>query len=185
MLVSLKSVDVIHSFWVPQLEGKLDLVPGQTNHMWLQADKAGIYFGNCSEFCGTGHTWMLLHVVAQPPAQFAAWERAQLRPAKPPTSTLALQGLGVYTSRTCYVCHNISGLVPMQHRGSSSVLYAPDLTHFASRMTLGAGRLANTPANVVLWLRNPDAVKPGVHMPNLQLTPAEIKALTAFLESLK
>jgi cytochrome c oxidase subunit II len=185
MLVSLKSDDVIHSFWVPQLNGKMDLVPGQTNHMWLQADKADTYFGNCVEFCGTGHAWMLLHVVAQPPAQFAAWERAQLRPAKPPTTPLALQGLGVYTAHTCYVCHNISGLVPLQHRGSSSVLVAPDLTHFASRMTLGAGRLANTPANVAAWLRNPDALKPGVHMPNLQLTPPEIKALTAFLETLK
>jgi cytochrome c oxidase subunit II len=91
----------------------------------------------------------------------------------------------VYTAHTCYVCHNISGLVPVQYRGSSSVLVAPDLTHFASRMTLGAGRLANTPANVAQWLRNPDAVKPGVHMPNLQLTRSEIKALTAFLETLK
>lgn len=174
MFVAVKSVDVIHSLWIPQLGGKMDLVPGQTNAMYLEADKAGTYLGNCVEFCGAGHAWMLVRVIAQPPAQFAAWQRQQLRPAPAPPKAngAAIAGARLYVQLSCQSCH-------------AQATIGPNLTHFASRHTLASGRLANTPANVRLWLHDPGQVKPGVHMPNLHLTASELDDLTAYLETLK
>jgi cytochrome c oxidase subunit 2 len=172
MFVALKSDDVIHSLWFPQLGGKEDLVPGQTNSIYLEADKPGVYEGNCVEFCGAGHAWMLAQVIAQPPAQYAAWQRQQLAPPSAPSSGLAAQGASLFGQLSCISCHVLTSI-------------GPNLTHFASRRTLAGGRLDNTPANVRAWLHDPAQIKPGVHMPNLHLTPSELNELTAYLESLK
>lgn len=172
MLVAVKSVDVIHSLWVPQLGGKMDLVPGQTNSMYLEADKPGIYDGNCVEFCGAGHAWMLVRVIAQSPTQFAAWQKQQLQPSPAPTKGAALAGAKLYGQLSCVTCH-------------VQTTIGPNLTHVASRQTLAGGRLTNTPAHLRLWLHDPGQVKPGTHMPNLHLTSRELDDLTAYLESLK
>lgn len=178
LYVTLQSADVVHSLWVPQLGGKMDLVPGQTNDLYLRADKPGVYDGNCVEFCGAGHAWMLVRVVAQPPAQFNAWQRQQLRKAAMPKAGLAAQGARLYQQLACQSCHAIKG-------AASNADIGPDLTHVASRATLAGGRLFNTPSNLHDWLSNPGQLKPGVHMPNFQLTPAELKVLTAYLDSLQ
>ena len=127
-LVALKSADVIHNFWVPQLGPKMDLVPAQTNYLWLEADKAGTYDGECTEFCGGPHAWMLLKVIAQPPAQFAAWEQAQLRPATAPTTSLEKQGAAIFLQNTCQSCHVIygSGATPITGPGGISHCAGPD-----------------------------------------------------------
>lgn len=183
--VDLKSADVIHSLWVPQLGPKMDLVPGQTNHLWLEADKAGTYEGACAEFCGGPHAWMLVRVIAQPPAQFDAWQQQQLRDATTPPPGLARQGAMLFGQLTCASCHAISGNGSSRAGNLIEPAVGPNLTHLAGRQTLAAGRLANTGANLAAWLRNPDTWKPGVHMPNLHLTPHELHAMTAYLESLK
>ncbi len=182
--VALESVDVIHSFWVPELNGKMDAVPGQTNSLWLEADKPGIYEGACVEFCGTGHAWMRLSVVAQPPAQFDAWLRQQARPARQPSTAMQKAGARLFAQYACASCHLLRGRPSNTHLGSKAVVIAPDLTHFASRPFFGGGVLDNTPANLVTWLHDPNLVKQGVHMPNFQLTPSQIHELTAYLESL-
>lgn len=168
--VAVKSVDVIHSLWIPQLAPKMDLVPGQTDSMYIEADKAGVYDGNCVEFCGAGHAWMLVRVIAQPPAQFAAWERQQLSPPAIPSSGPAAAGAKLFGTLTCQNCHTEANI-------------GPDLSHVGSRETLAAGRLTNTPANMYAWLQDPGQIKPGVHMPNFHLTPTELTDLTAYLES--
>jgi cytochrome c oxidase subunit 2 len=170
MLVALQSADVIHSLWVPQLNGKIDAVPGQTNLMWLQADRAGTYQAACAEYCGAAHARMRALVIAQPAAQFAAWEHQQLTPAPSP-SGLAAQGAKLYFTLSCQSCHS-AGI-------------GPDLTHVGSRSTLAGVTLPNTPANMAAWLHNPQAIKPGSHMPNFQLSTSEVRMLTAYLESLK
>ncbi|HVA88862.1 MAG TPA: cytochrome c oxidase subunit II [Chloroflexota bacterium] len=178
MLVRLESADVIHSLWLPQLGGKIDLVPGQSNHMWLEADKPGTYLGACSEYCGAEHAWMLIRAIAQTPAQFAAWQRRQLRPASSPIGAAAVAGSALFGQITCSSCHAIYG-------AHFQATIGPDLTHVGSRETLAAGLLANTPANMALWLHNPDALKPGVRMPNLKLSATQVQELTAYLEELK
>ncbi len=177
MLVELRSGDVIHNFWVPQLSRKLDLVPGQPNHLWLESDKAGTFLGACGEYCGTEHAWMRLRVIAQPPAEFDAWLQQQAQVPTPPTG-LAAQGAQTFQQLTCANCHAIAG-TPAQAR------FAPDLTHVGSRQTLAAGVLTDTPENLAKWLKDPNSVKPGTLMPNLQLTDAQVGALVAYLESLK
>jgi cytochrome c oxidase subunit 2 len=169
-LVALQSVDVIHSLWLPQINGKIDLVPGQTNYMWLQADRAGTYEGSCAEYCGAAHARMRVEVIAQPQAQYLAWQSQQLA-APAAASGIAAQGATVYQHLTCLSCH--------------SAAIGPDLTHFGSRTTLAALTLTNTPAHLAEWLRDPQAVKPGNHMPNFQLTNSQVQALTAYLESQK
>jgi cytochrome c oxidase subunit 2 len=171
MLVELQSVDVIHSLWVPQINGKIDLVPGQTNYMWMEADKAGTYEGTCAEYCGAAHARMRVVVIAQPQAQYLAWQRQQL--ASPPTaaSGLAAQGAALFLHSTCLSCH--------------ATAIGPDLSHFGSRTTLAAVTLTNTPAHLAEWLHDPQAVKPGNHMPTFKLTNAQVQALTAYLESQK
>ncbi|GAC1427641.1 MAG: cytochrome c oxidase subunit II [Chloroflexota bacterium] len=183
-LVALKSIDVIHSLWVPQLGPKMDLVPGQTNHLWLEADRAGTYEGACTEFCGGPHAWMLIRVIAEPQAQFDAWQRRQSQPAIMPLDAEARQGASLFSQLTCAVCH------PLGRSGTAltnlnAVMIGPDLTHVGSRQTLAAGRLVNTAASMAAWLHAPDVLKPGVHMPNLHLTPKELRAMTAYLESLR
>lgn len=177
-LVELRSADVIHDFWVAELARKIDMVPGHPNHLWLEADRPGTYLGVCAEFCGNEHAWMRFRVIAESSERFEAWQRTQLKVAPGPTSDEAVEGLKIFEQRTCINCHAIRGTAGNQRIG-------PDLTHLAGRATLAAGAAENTPANLARWLANPDSIKPGSHMPNLQLSEAEVNALVAYLETLK
>lgn len=177
LLVRLQSGDVIHDFWVPQLGPKRDMNPGSANQLWIEADAPGTYLGGCSEYCGAEHAWMLIRVIAQPPAEFDAWLRAQAQPAPAPAGDAA-RGAQVFQQQTCVNCHAIAGT-------SASARVGPDLTHLASRETIGAGRVANTPDNLARWVADPHALKPGVLMPGFQLSPDDLRALIAYLETLK
>jgi cytochrome c oxidase subunit 2 len=176
MATRLESADVIHSFWVPQLSRKMDMTPGFPTQLVLQANHPGVYSGACSEYCGTEHAWMLLRVVVQTQADFDAWMAGQRRPPAMPTSGPLGQGLDVFKSKTCISCHAL---------GELGKAVGPDLSHVGSRTTLGAGILTNTPDNLEKWLRDPQGVKPGILMPNVQLSKDEVQALVAYLESLK
>ncbi|MCB9419886.1 MAG: cytochrome c oxidase subunit II [Ardenticatenaceae bacterium] len=178
LLVQVTSADVIHNFWVPQLGRKVDATPGYTSHIWLEANKPGTYLGACNEYCGTQHAWMRIRVIADSPADFAAWEQSQQQVPVIPTTGDAAKGSQLFQSLTCSNCHNIDGTAANAHIG-------PDLTHLGSRETLAAGVLNNTPGDLAAWLGNPQAIKPGAHMPNLNLTPDEVHALVAYLESLQ
>ena len=173
----IESADVIHSFWVPELAGKVDANPGHPYTLVFTAEKPGTYLGQCSEFCGTGHAWMLIRVIAQPRAQFDAWIKAEQQPASVQTG-LALQGQHIFMQQPCQNCHTIDGTPAHGTAG-------PNLTHVGSRETIGAGVLTNTPENMERWLENPQGVKPGSLMPNFNLSPAEVKALAAYMESLR
>lgn len=178
--VQLGSADVIHDFWVPQLGRKMDAVPGKINSFYIESDKPGAFDGACAEYCGTQHAWMRLKVIADAPADFDNWVQAQKTPGAQPASADALAGRGIFLSATgnCASCHTINGTATLASVG-------PDLTHIGSRTTIGAGVLTNTPDNMARWLTNPQQVKPGNLMPDLRLTPDEVRALTAYLESLK
>lgn len=178
LLLELRSSDVIHDFWVPQLARKVDVVPGHPNHLWLEASVPGTYLGACAEFCGTEHAWMRIFIVAQAEPDFEQWERQQLKVPQPPSSEEASKGAAVFQKRTCANCHTIEGTAANQRIG-------PDLTHLAGRGVLAAGAAENTPADLSLWLKNPDAFKPGSHMPNLKLSNDEVQALVSYLETLK
>jgi len=177
MLVELRSADVIHELWVPQMAPKMDAVPGMPNHLVLEADRPGEYLGDCAEYCGAGHAWMQLRVDVQTPQDFEAWERGQSRPPSLATG-LAERGRDIFQSRTCIECHAIDGLGSRGNVG-------PDLTHFASRATLGAGVADNTPEELDRWLNDPQSLKPGCYMPRMRLTPTEVVDLMAYLEGLR
>ena len=177
--VRLDSKDVLHEFWVPELARKMTTVPGQLNHIWLQADKPGVYIGTCSEFCGTQHAWMRILVVADEPSKFEQWQRAQLQPGQAPTSEAAAKGLALFQTSTCINCHAIRGVAGADAR------VAPDLTHVASRRQLAAGILENTPANMRRWLKNPQHIKPGALMPDFNFTDQQLDQLEAYLETLR
>lgn len=178
ILFQLGTADVIHDFWVPQLGRKMDMVPDRVNHLWLQADRPGTFQGACAEFCGTQHAWMRIRVEAQTPAAFAEWEQHQLDPARRPASPEANAGMELFRQLTCVTCHAVRGQTPDVNTG-------PDLTHLASRKTLGAGVLTNAPANLAEWVRNPQRFKPGNRMPNLYLTDEQVRVLTAYLLALE
>lgn len=175
--LTLVSDNVIHSFWVPQLTGKTDVVPGHQNKTWLRAETAGDYSGQCAEFCGAQHAHMLFHVVAQSSADFDAWVKGQQTVPTAPAGDAAT-GADVFNKSACIGCHTIEG-----SKGQGKV--GPNLTHFGSRLYIGAGTLPNTPENLALWLKNPQAIKPENDMPNLGLSQSDIQALVAYLESLK
>jgi cytochrome c oxidase subunit II len=153
--VQLESKDVLHEFWVPELARKMTTVPGQPNHIWLQADKPGVYIGTCSEFCGVQHAWMRILVDA------------------------AAKGLVLFQTSTCINCHSVRGVTGADTR------VAPDLTHVASRRQLGAGILENTPANMRRWLKSPQHIKPGALMPDFNFTDQEIDELAEYLNTLR
>jgi len=176
--VQLEAADVLHEFWVAELARKMTTVPGHPNHIWLEADAPGSYPGSCSEFCGTEHAWMRFTVVAQAPAEFEAWENAQLQPSAPPTTDAARQGGQLFMQMSCVNCHAINGTTAKARVG-------PDLTHLATRGQIGAGILENTPENLSRWLRDPQAVKPGVEMPNFAFTENQVAVLAAYLETLR
>ena len=177
--VRLESKDVLHEFWVPKLTRKMSNVPGQLNHIWLQADKPGTYIGQCSEFCGTQHAWMRIVVVAEEPAQFDQWQQTQLKAAQAPTSSSTAKGLEIFRTSTCINCHAINGVAGANSR------VAPDLTHVASRRQLAAGILENTPANLRLWLKNPQHIKPGALMPDFSYSDEQIDQLSEYLCTLR
>jgi len=181
---------VIHSFWVPALNGKQDVVPGRTNHLTLYADHPGVYPGQCYEYCGFSHANMKFKVVAQTPSDFQAWVAAQQAPPVAPSEgSLAAKGMDLFTGAggeggQCIACHTINGLQNPQTHQPLDATGGPNLTHFKSRDCFAGCMMANTPANVERWLADPRAIKPGSWMPNYHLTPDEIKALTAYLETL-
>jgi cytochrome c oxidase subunit 2 len=176
--LELTTADVIHSFWVPQLQTKMDQIPGHTNELWLQADAPGRYRGQCSQFCGLQHAHMIFYVVADTPADFQAWEAREAQPAVAPSTPAAASGLGVFTSNTCAGCHAIRGTTAVATVG-------PDLTHLADRATLAAGTIDNTPSELARWITNPQSVKPGAIMPPTQLSASDLADLVAYLQSLK
>jgi cytochrome c oxidase subunit 2 len=174
---SLESKDVIHSFWVPRLMGKMDLIPGHTNRLWFTPQETGLYLGQCAEYCGTAHAQMRLRVIVQTEQEFAAWVQAQ-QTAPPAMAGEAARGLEVFrTTGGCLACHTVQGV--------SQGVIGPDLTHVGSRTSIAAGILENTPENLARWLRDPQAVKPGNKMKIPQLSEPDIQALVAFLNALK
>lgn len=176
--LELVSGDVIHSFWVPELHGKMDLIPGQTNRFDIEASEAGMFWGQCAEFCGTQHARMAFVVIAQPVDEFAAWIAHQQQPAVVPADGLTRQGQQVFLGSACVYCHAIKGT-------NASSRFGPDLTHLASRQRIGAGILENNRGNLAGWILNPQTLKPGNKMPPSALTSAELLALLAYLESLE
>jgi cytochrome c oxidase subunit 2 len=177
--LQLQSADVIHSFWVPQLSGKIDLIPNRTNFMWMDPRQPGIYDGNCAEYCGTQHANMLLRVVAEDPASFKQWTLGQQQRAV--EDPAAGEGRAVFESLACVNCHNISGL----GQASAGAKFGPDLTHLMSRQTLGSGVLKNTPENLRAWVNDPQVDKPGCLMPSMKLTPDQLTKVVNYLETLK
>jgi cytochrome c oxidase subunit II len=176
--LTLRSVDVIHSFWVPNLQGKKDLIPGQVNTLHLQADRPGVFRGQCAEFCGLQHAHMALYVVAEPEEEFARWQARQRQPAPEPTTDEQRDGLGVFLSSSCVLCHTINGT-------SAGGVTGPNLTHVASRLSLGAGTLPNTRGHLAGWIVDPQLQKPGNNMPPNLLRPDELQALLSYLEILR
>ena len=178
VIFTLRSADVIHSFWVPNLSGKKDLVPGRTATLQLRADKPGIYGAPCAEFCGLQHARMTLTVIVDPPDRYDAWAERQRQGAPSPSEPLALRGRDVLLGSTCAMCHTVSGT-------DASGKTGPDLTHVGSRARIGAGALPNTPDRLAKWIANPSDFKPGANMPAHALAPDDLNALAAYLTSLK
>jgi cytochrome c oxidase subunit II len=174
--LNLLSADVDHSFWVPALFGKIDSIPNQINHMWFTPDKTGMYVGQCAQFCGVEHAKMLLRVYVQTPEDFAAWVKNQQQPAV--QDPAVAEGRQLFESQACISCHVVRGT-------AAQGKFGPDLTHFMSRDTLASGAADNTPANLKLWIQDPDYVKPGSLMPAMQLSSDQIDKVVAYLETLK
>jgi cytochrome c oxidase subunit 2 len=177
VLVRLHAGDVIHSFWVPKLTGKTDVIPGQTNQSWMQADTPGRYLGQCSEYCGWQHAHMQFEVVADTESDYRAWLQAQRNAAAAPDSDAAARGLEVVQGR-CALCHAVRGT-------SAGAVSGPDLTHLMSRRTLAAGTLPNTPGSLAGWIQDPQDAKPGSLMPNQYLSAQQLSDVVAYLETLK
>jgi len=175
--ITLKSADVIHSFWVPALSGKTDLIPGQINTTWIEAREPGTYRGQCSEYCGVQHAHMAFSVVADPPATFEGWWQAQLAASPPPLEKSEKAGQVAFLRR-CGSCHTVRGT-------DAGGIYGPDLSHLAQRATIAAGMLPNTPGHRAAWIADPQGVKPGNMMPLLGVTGPEIAAIQAYLTTLK
>jgi cytochrome c oxidase subunit II len=178
VVLNVTSRDVIHSFWAPNLQGKRDLIPGYTTAIWLQADRPGIFRGQCAEFCGLQHAHMAFEIVAEPEATFTGWLDGMRRQASDPEGAVARRGRDVFMSARCAGCHTIRGT---EARGQ----LAPDLTHLATRSTLGAGTLPNTPEHLDAWVRNPQTSKPGNQMPSNPMGADNLQALLAYLSSLR
>jgi cytochrome c oxidase subunit II len=177
VLVRLHAGDVIHSFWVPKLTGKTDLIPGQTNQTWMQADLPGRYLGQCSEFCGSQHAHMQFEVVAQTRFDFERWQSSQITPA-PPAQTPEQQRGQTLVEYRCGLCHQVRGT-------TAGAVSAPDLTHLMSRRTIAAGTLLNNAGNLAGWIQDPQDAKPGALMPNQFLSAQQLSDVGAYLELLK
>src|SRR5262252_3109282 len=174
--LKLLSADTDHSFWIPQLAGKTDLIPNHPNETWLDPHEAGLFLGQCAQYCGTQHAKMLLRVYVDSPERFKAWAIQQQRPANQDEKEAA--GRHVFESTACLNCHAINGT-------NGTGRFGPDLTHLMSRRTIAAGAAENTPENLRLWIQNPDAIKTGSLMPAMKLTDADLDALVRYLETLR
>ena len=175
----LDSPDVIHSFWIPALGGKMDMIPGRVTRLALHATKTGVYRGQCAEYCGTSHAWMAFDVVVQEKEEFAEWLARQAAPALGPTDRFTRAGAELFQTHGCGACHTIRGT-------SAAGVVGPDLTHVGSRLTIAAGTLANEPEEFRDWIARTKLVKPGVHMPHFGMLPDdELDALAVYLESLE
>jgi cytochrome c oxidase subunit 2 len=177
VVINTAAQDVIHSFWVPNLNGKRDLIPGYSTAFWIQADKPGVYRGQCAEFCGIQHAKMAFYLVAQSPAEFQQWLQQQLKSAPEPDTEQKRRGRDVFVGNQCVMCHTIRGTIAGSRVG-------PDLTHIASRMSLGAATLPNNVGNMAAWIADPQGIKPGCRMPPNELSADDQQALLAYLESL-
>lgn len=176
--LALKSDDVIHSFWAPNLHGKQDLIPGRDNALYFRADRPGTYRGQCAEFCGYQHAHMAFLVIAEPPDAFARWRDNQIGPAAEPDTPEERRGRDVFLAAPCVMCHTIRGT-------SAGGKVAPELTHLASRRTLAAGTLPNSRGPLAAWIIDPQRIKPGNHMPLNGLPPRDLQALLTYLQSLR
>ncbi|MBX6360790.1 MAG: cytochrome c oxidase subunit II [Acidobacterium ailaaui] len=174
--LTLLSADVMHSFWVPQLSGKTDLVPNKVNHLWIDPHHPGLYVGQCAQFCGVEHAKMLLRVYVDTPEQFAAWVKNQQQQAV--NDPKVAEGRHVFETQACMNCHTIAGT-------AATGRFGPDLTHLMSRDTLASGATTNTPDHLREWIRNPDTFKPGSLMPAMQLSDQQLDQVTAYLSTLR
>ncbi len=174
--LQLLSADTDHSFWIPELAGKTDLIPNHPNRMWMDPERTGIFVGQCAQYCGTQHAKMLLRVSVDSPEDFAQWVREQQQPAVADERVAA--GRRVFETTACINCHSISGTV-------ADGRFGPDLTHLMSRSTLAAGAAQNTPENLRLWIQNPDAIKRGSLMPAMNLNDSDLDTLVGYLETLR
>jgi cytochrome c oxidase subunit 2 len=174
--LKLQSADVAHSFWVPQLSGKTDLIPNRTNSMWIDPRQEGTFLGNCAEYCGMQHANMLLRVIVQSPADFHKWAVAQKLDASDDSHIAPARA--TFLSLSCVNCHTVSGT-------AAAGTFGPDLSHVMGRETLGSGVIPNTPENLRAWVKDPQVIKPGNLMPNMQLNTRELDAVAAYLSSLK
>jgi cytochrome c oxidase subunit II len=173
--LTLLSADTDHSFWVPRLAGKTDLIPNHPNSMWIDPHETGLFLGQCAQYCGTQHAKMLLRVYVDSRADFDAWVRAQ---QQPPPGGASPVGQRVFESTACVNCHTVSG-------AHANGKFGPDLTHLMTRATLASGAAANTHEMLRLWIKNPDAIKPGSKMPAMGLSDSDLDAVTAYLETLR
>jgi cytochrome c oxidase subunit II len=171
----LLSADVDHSFWVPQLNGKTDLIPNHPNEMWMDPQQPGLYLGQCAQFCGVEHAKMLIRVYVDTPDQFAAWVANQQQPAVDDAAVAA--GRQIFETEACVNCHTVSGT-------AAKGTFGPDLTHLMSRATIASGAAPNTPENLHAWIQNPNTFKPGALMPAMQLDDRQIDQIVAYLLTL-
>lgn len=175
--VRLDTADVLHSFWIPQLAPKTDLIAGRTNEALLQADKPGVYHGQCAEYCGLQHAHMAVTVIAQPSGEFDSW-LAQLSRPRPPQTPAQQNGLRIFESSSCAACHTIRGT-------TANGTIGPDLSDVGARLSLGTGTVPNDPEHMAEWITNPQAPKPGTKMPPQQLAPDQLADVVAYLQSLR
>ncbi|HTX89162.1 MAG TPA: c-type cytochrome, partial [Bacteroidales bacterium] len=178
LLLQIESADVIHDWWVPELGRKMDAIPGKSNFLWIEADRPGTFAGSCNEYCGGEHAWMRIRVIAQVPEDFDRWLREQKHPPPVPADSIGEAGARIFLGKACSGCHAIAGTPAQSHIG-------PELSHVASRETLGAGVLTNTPENMTRWMKDPQKVKPGARMPDFKLNEDELTCLVTYLEGLK
>ncbi len=177
--LAMSSADTDHSFWVPRLAGKMDLIPNRLNTMWIDPQEPGLYLGQCAQYCGTQHAKMLLRVYAQSPEDFAAWIKQQQKVAEQDFSgnTAAAEGQTVFMHSACINCHAVAGTV-------ATGRFGPDLTHLASRDTIASGPVQNTPENLRKWIADPNSMKPGVLMPSMHMNDHDLDVITAYLTTL-
>ena len=178
LLMEMRSADVIHDWWVPELGNKMDLVPNQSNYLWLDINKPGDYIGACSEFCGAQHAWMRIKVIAQNENDFNKWLTANAKEAVVPTDSLALKGSELFQSKTCANCHRIQGTAATSNVG-------PDLTHLAFRDEILTGLMKNNESNLFKWVNHPQEIKPGAHLPDFNFSKDSVNAIVHYLEELK
>jgi cytochrome c oxidase subunit 2 len=176
--LKLEGLDVIHSFWVPSLAGKQDLIPGRSNELVIRAEKAGVYRGQCAEYCGMQHAHMALLVIAESQENFDRWANAERNAAAQPVEEEAAAGMQTFLTKPCAACHTIRGTIAAGTTG-------PDLTHVGSRRTIAAGLFENTRGSLAAWIADPQTIKPGNNMPMVPLTPDELRAVSAYMASLK